>query len=161
MDNQNLSTYVPVYNFIPEEWQESREALTQLLRMISNGVNIRDVGFYYNEETLTGQRFVPTGNQQDYRSVFRKVIPIGALPNAVPKSVPHGITVRSTTRFTRIYGTANNPSTSFIPLPFVSTTAAANCVQVTVDSTNVVITTGVNYSAYTDCFVVLEYVSEG
>lgn len=160
MDNQNLSTFTPVYNYIPEKWEESRAALTQLLRQISNGVNIRDVGFYYTEETLTGQRFVPTDNQQNYRSVFRKVIRIGALPGASPKSVAHGITVSANTRFTSIYGTANNPSTSFIPLPYVSAASSAACIQVDVTATHVVITTGTNYSAYTDAFVVLEYVNE-
>lgn len=160
MDNNNLSTYVPVYDYIPEEWEQAREALIQYLRLISNGINYRDVGTYYNQEVLAGQRFVPTSNQADYRSVFRKVIKFGALGIAT-KSVAHGITINSNTRFTRIYGTANQPSTKFVPLPFVSSTAVAQNIEMFVDNTYVTISSGTNYSAiYTDCFVILEYVQE-
>ena len=160
MDNQNLSTYVPVYDYLPEEWDKAKEALVRYLKQISEGVNYRDVGTYYNQEVLAGQRFVPTSNQGDARSVFRKVILIGALPNTTTKQVAHGITVIATTRFTRIYGTANNPSTQFLPIPYVSTTAVANGIEVWVDATYVNIKTGVNYAAYTDSFIVLEWVSE-
>lgn len=154
------SPFIPVYDFIPEKWEEARQSLTQILRLISNGINVREIGSFYNQEQLTGQRFIPTGDQGNFRSVFRKVIPIGAITT---KTVPHGIAIASNAafRFTHIYGTGNDPTgKKYIPLPYSSASSVANNIQIDVDATNVIITTGGAYTAYSDSFVVLEYVQE-
>ena len=165
MDASTQNTYVPVYNSIPEEWEEAREMLIETLRTMANGVNFRDVGTYYEQEVLAGQRFVPTSTQTQPRSVFRKVIDVGALDDfsAAPPStqtVAHGITINANTRFTRIYGTANDPSTTFIPLPYSDADLIDNNIELWVDATNINIRSSVDYSGFTSTFVVLEYVQQ-
>jgi hypothetical protein len=82
----------------------------------------------------------------------------GALPNTATKSVAHGITITTATTFTRIYATASDTSGStYIPIPFSSPTLVSN-IQITVDATNVNITTGSNRSNFNICYVVLEYI---
>jgi hypothetical protein len=45
----------------------------------------------------------------------------------------------------------------YIPLPYASPTLVNN-IQLSVDATNVTITTGIDYSAYTVTYVILEYI---
>jgi len=132
--------------------------LYQNINNISIILNMKDTGFYTNEAFLTGQQYFPNpiGQTQDYRQVLRATIDFGALPNAAAKAVAHNIVVTNDFLFTRIYGCATNPSTSYIPLPFASTTLNEN-IKLEVDGTNVTITTGINRTAYTSCYVVLEY----
>jgi len=139
-----------------------RELLVQLYQNLNNmalALNLKDSGYYVGQEFVNGQIFSPASGSSsvdDYRQVFRKVIECGALPNAATKAVAHNITITSGFNFTRIYGTATNPSTSFIPLPYSSSTLNEN-IKLEVDATNVNITTAINYSAYTTTWVVLEY----
>lgn len=163
--SENLSTYVPVYDFLPDTWEEGRQALLDYLREIANGINVRDVGGYYKTETLTGQNFVPSISNDQQRAVFRKVIDIGGLIDfsvgaPATKSVAHGVSINANTHFTKIYGTATNPSTAFIPLPFVSSVSVGECIELSLDATNVNLISSFDYSGFTKAFVVLEYTQE-
>jgi hypothetical protein len=92
------------------------------------------------------------------RQVFRTVVNFGALPNAASTSVAHNIVVTSGYSLTRLYGAAtNNTQTSFIPLPFSSSTLNEN-IKLEMTNTNIVITTAIDYSAYTKTYVVVEYI---
>jgi len=147
--------------------KEFKELLVRLgiyVNNMANILNIKDTGRYDIAEFVNGQIFFsdPTLNSgttqvpQD-RQVFRKVINFGALPNAGTKSTAHGITCTSKTSFTRIYGCATDPVNKlYIPLPYASTTLNQN-ISLSVDGTNVNVTTGINYSAYTITYLVLEY----
>ena len=159
MDSQNIATYIPVYDYIPEEWEASRTAIIEYLRAITEGVNIRTVGSYETIEQLTGQDFIPTDKESKQRSVFRKVIDMEGL-ETLPKSIPHGISISANTHFIKIYGTATNPSTSFIPLPYVDITTPEEGIQVDVDMTNVNLNSSKSYSGYTTAYVILEYIQE-
>ena len=89
-----------------------------------------------------------------YRQAFRLVVDFGALPNNGTFSVPHGLTITNTWSFTRIYATASDQTGfNFLPIP------SAN-VNLTVNATNVNITTVGNYSNYNECIVVLEYLKD-
>jgi hypothetical protein len=80
----------------------------------------------------------------------------GALPNTSTKSVPHGITVTNTLSWTKIYGSATDQiGLTGIPIPYVD--LAGNDIQIDVDQTNINISTSSDYSNYTICYVVLEY----
>lgn len=93
---QQLEAYVPVYDYIPEEWESARGALTEFLKRISNAVNIREIGWFLEEELLSGQQFIPgvtsSPINQQFRSVFRKVINTGPLVPGVNPGVAHGVT---------------------------------------------------------------------
>ena len=141
--------------------------LYQSINDISTVLNLKDTGYYTIQEFVNGQIFFPnpalsstTSTAPEYRQVFRKVINFGALPNTAAKSVAHGLTVTSGYSATRIYGAAtNNTQTSFIPLPFASPTLNEN-IKVEMTNTNVIVTTGIDRTAYTTCYLVIEYIKQ-
>jgi len=94
--SQDLETYVPVYDVIPDKWEDAKATLTEHLKKISNAVNVRTVGFLLDQELLSGQAFIPgtgiSGGSDQYRSVLRKVIDTGALIIGANPGVNHGIT---------------------------------------------------------------------
>lgn len=146
------------------EFKDLLVRLYQNINTISIVLNAKDSAIYDEEEFVNGQSFPPLpttpGNTpQPSRQVFRKIVEFGALPNTATKSVAHGITITSGFNFTRIYATASDKSgagTSYIPIPYASNTLANN-IELNVDATNVNITTGIDRTAYTDTWVILEY----
>lgn len=147
------------------EFKELLVRLYQNVNLMSLVLNTKDSGYYNTQEFVSGQLFFPDvatndgdSNANDFRQGIRSVINFGALPNAAGKSVAHGITVSASTQFTRIYATATDPvGFNYIPIPYASPTAANN-IELSVDATNVTITTGIDRTAFTKCIVVLEYV---
>lgn len=98
-------------------------------------------------EVDTGQKWL------DGKTIYRKVIDIGALPNATTKNVAHSIVTLDSV--VRVSGVAVNATPARIPLPYVTQTLNQG-ISVGVDNTNVTLVTGIDYSAYTGK-VVLEY----
>lgn len=139
--------------------------LHQVLNLMANVINQKDTGFYNTLEVINSQNYFSnpaynssTSQLPDLRSVYRKVINFGALPNATTKSVAHGITCTTVTTFTRIYGVASKTSTqNYLPLPYASATNVAHNIEVNVDGTNVNVITGTNYSSYATTYIILEY----
>jgi hypothetical protein len=155
------------------EFKELLVRLYQNLANIANVLNIKDSGYYNVLEFVNGQLFFPnpnfdsqTSQTATYRQVIRKVINFGPLPNTGTKSVAHGITciafsagppIVPGTTFTRIYATAtDNTGLNYIPIPYASPILANN-IELSVDSTNVTITTGSNRSNFNICLVILEF----
>lgn len=158
----NPNNLLPTTYIIPENVSEKDLVIGQYLNNIATATNTKDSGIYDAVETITGQSFLPTfstqtGANATYRTVFRLVIDFGALPNATTKSVAHGLTLGSTWSVTKLYGAATDPSTSFIPLPYASTTLANN-IELNMDATNVNVTTGIDRTGYTRCFIIVEYI---
>jgi len=158
---QELSTANPG----SDQFKELIVRLALIVNRINLAVNTKETGIYDNaREFITSEQYFPqpafnsgTPQTPEYRLVYRTVINFGVLPNAATISVPHNITCTAATTFTRIYGAATNPGASYIPLPFVSATDVAHNIEVNVDTTNVNVITGANYSAYTISYIVLEY----
>ena len=126
-------------------------------------MNLKDSGYYDTLEFVNSQLFFPnpalssqTAQTPVYRQVYRKVINFGALPNAGAKSVNHNIPVTIGYSFTRIYATATNPSTQFIPIPYASASGTDN-IELSVSPTQVTITTASDRTAFTITYVVVEY----
>lgn len=147
-----------------DEFKELLVRLRQSMNDMAMVLNIKDSGYYVEQEFVNGQIFFPdpaldstTSQAPIFRQVFRKVINFGALPNTGATSVAHGLTITSGFSFTRIYGAASDPSTSFIPIPYAHPTAANN-IAIDVDTTNVTITTGSDRTGYTTTYVVLEFI---
>jgi len=155
----SINSYVREDFQMPETYDEAKLYLREYLRDIVQAVNARDIAQYAESEVVNGQLFLTSGDNNSYRQVYRKVIDFGALPNTTTKSVAHGITVTATTEFTRIYATASDPSTRFVPIPYVNVTTPADGIEIDVDGTNVNIeTTTANWTGFTTCYVVVEYV---
>lgn len=163
----NFGAFVPTTEILNDlDDKELRLRLYQILNRLALSTNDKDIGIYPVTEFVNGQKYFSSqdrSSSQYQRQVFRKVIDFGALPNAGTKSVAHGITTQATYVFTRIYATATDPGatdvTGSIPLPYSSPTLNQN-IALNIDNTNVNIVTAIDYSAYTECYVVLEYVKE-
>lgn len=172
----NSGIFVPTTNIYEiEQLQQQgldkeliRNILVHLYQDMSNialALNLKDSGYYTLDEFLTGQVLFPNPNTNnvifDGRPIFRKGVYFGSLPDTSTTSIAHNIDFGYTTSFVKIYGTATSPSTlTSIPLPYISTTSIADNIQLSVNSTNVTITTGADQSAYTETYVILEYVKE-
>jgi len=169
----NTGSFVPttnsfdiseIYNIdvTSKEFKELLIRLYQYLNNMSISMNTRDAGFYTEEEFVNGQVFPPTatipGNSpSSTRQAFRKLVQFGALPNTATKNVAHGITVNNNLTFTRIYGAATDKvAHTYIPLPYASPTLNEN-VSLSADGTNIIITTGIDRTAYTDTWVIVEF----
>lgn len=160
----NFNNLLPENYILPEDKEEFLIKLREYLNSITQVLNTKDSGLYDNVLTITGQQFFPlfttaSSSSINYRSVLRKVIDCGSLPNSTTKSVAHGLNFTANDTVTRIYGAATNPNTSWIPLPY-SSSILANNIELNVDSSNVNIITGSNRTAYTRTFVVIEYITE-
>lgn len=87
------------------------------------------------------------------KRICRKVVNIGALPNASSKTVAHGI--KKLGDFVRIRGVCKNGS-NYLPMPYADTAATGTQIELYADATNVVIVTGTDRSGDTGV-VVLEF----
>jgi len=167
-DSQVFESYVPVYDVAPEKWEDARPFIVEQLRKLATAVNIREIGWLLDEELLSGKAFIPGSNNvldggtsQTFRQVLRKVVDFGALPNAGLKSVPHGIIFDANFTLLFLGGYATDP-VNFValPLPFANPTAQNLSIALTMDATNINVVTGVDRTAFTSCFVIIEYTQE-
>ncbi len=154
-------------NINSPEFKELLVRLYQNLNLMNLNINIADKGIYDIQEFLNGQQWFPdpttnssTANSPQYRTPLRKVINMGALTNTGTTSQLHGITVTNTLRWTRMYGVATapgtvNPALNGISIPYVST--LGSIVELNVTSTRVNVITNDDKTAFTECYVVLEY----
>src|SRR5512140_356468 len=94
-DSQILESYVPTYDVAPATWEEGRAFLVEQLKRMANAINIREIGWYLDEELLSGKAFIPginTGNtSQQFRTSLRKVVDVGTLVAGVNPPIPHGV----------------------------------------------------------------------
>jgi hypothetical protein len=147
------------------EFKELLVRLHEFVNLIAINTNFKDTGYYALDEFVNSQLYfpnpaAPTNMSQIYRQVYRKTFNVGPLPNAGTKTIPHGIVCNVGTTFTRIYGAASDTTSErYIPLPFAAP-VALDSIQVDVDSTNIHITTGVDYTAFNVVYIVLEYLKQ-
>jgi len=157
----SITSYVPPDINLPEDPKKMRDELNDTLTRIIDALNDKDIAHYNTVEVVNGQKFFIDGYTQKFRNVYRKVINFGALPNTASKTIAHGITTNANTTFTRIYGTATDPSaatiTKAIPIPYIDPSALANGIELYIDATNVVITTAADYSDYSTAYIILEW----
>lgn len=139
-----------------------QQVLIQVIKSIGNlnkTVNGKDTGIYSFTEFINSQGYYISSNSSQPISVFRKLINFGALPDTGNKPVAHNIPINANQdfTFTRIYGVATDPvNFVYLPLPYASPTPANN-IELQVTDTNISITTGSNRTAFTRCYVVVEY----
>ena len=93
------------------------------------------------------------GTWIDGKPLYRKVVNLGALPNATTKAIAHGI---SNIGFIKLYGDAYSSTGNFFSLPFIPITEFNQAVNFYVSTGEVVITSYLDRSNYTG-IAVLEY----
>jgi hypothetical protein len=103
------------------------------------------------DEINTHQRWI------DGKEIYRKVIPLGPLPNASSKAVKHG--VASIENLITMYGAASNEiHTTFLTLPTVALSGVGQNISIYATNEKVTVNTGtVDRRIYTNAWVVLEY----
>lgn len=103
-------------------------------------------------EWYTGEEAI--GTWIDNRTLYRKIIDTGSLPNNTNKSVAHGIS--NLRRVVNLHGYAfRSSSSTTIGLPFAG--AAEAIVQLHVSGPNITITTWTDRTNYTESYVIVEY----
>ena len=170
--NENLVRFASIYDWTPEKWDEARPVLIEAIRQAANSANDAVRGSYNTVETLSGKKWTPRNRASAdtpiiQREVFRKIVDLDGLNDFTstnPQPVPHGITTNANTFVTALYGAASDPGasslTAALPLPYVDISALAACIELRMDATNIILESGTDYSAYTNAWVVIEYVQE-
>ncbi len=99
LDSQNFESFVPVYDVAPQTWEEGMPFIVEQLKKLANAVNAREIGFYLDQELLSGKSFIPGvniandgGSSQQFRSILRIVVNVGPLVNGVNPPKLHGVT---------------------------------------------------------------------
>jgi len=157
IDSQNLESYVPVYDVAPEEWESARPFIVEQLKVHANALNVREIGFFLDEELLSGKSFIPGvniasegGSSQQFRTILRKVIVFPGLTIGANTQL-HGITVDANFSLIQMWGSATNASAlTGEPIPNGTDT-------ISYTSTSIIITVAANY---TRAFAFMEYIQE-
>jgi hypothetical protein len=153
-DSQQFESYVPVYDDVPEKWEEARQFLVEQFKKISNAINIREIGWYLDEELLSGKAFIPGvtiagSNPGQFRQILRIVVVIGPITAGVI-TIPHEITNDANFTLIDLWATATNSTT-------LTSTIFGNSDTIRIVGPNVVITSD---GTYDRCFSVIEYCQE-
>lgn len=156
LDSQVLESYVPVYDVVPDKWEEARPFLVEQLKKITNAVNIREIGWFLDEEVLSGKAFIPgsaspneAGTSSIFRQVLRKVIDVGSITAGVIM-IPHGITNDENYEQIALWACATNSTT-------LTSTVFGNSNTIRIIGPNIIITSD---GTYNRCKAYLEYIQE-
>ena len=154
-DKPALQDQLPISIEIPEDSKEFRDRFNDIYQKIATSLNAKEGGLYVPEEKTTGQRYFDASNPQKNKNVYRMVVDFGALPNASAKSVFHNIVGWGDTfRLTRAYGAATDRGN------FATISIPNDGICLETNSTNVIVTTTTNLSAYTDTTITIEYTKD-
>lgn len=155
-----FESYLPVYPYIPDKWEDAREILIEHMKLISNVVNSREIGYFLDEELLAGKFMYPgTTNNQELRSVFRLVIDTGGLVAGLNPPFPHGLTVDIKFTLIELWAAASN-STTFVGTEINGTgniAAARTGLDINYDATNIYI---LSNGTYDRANIFIEYMTE-
>ena len=155
--DQQLEAFLPLYDTVPETWDEGRQFLIEQLKKISTAVNAREIGAYLDTETLSGGQFIPSVPESvqegvnpntNFRDMYRKVIDMGAIVIGA-NAVPHGLTFDANFTLMSLYVSGTN-SVGF-------TAATYMAPEVNMDVLDVTFTSPV---AYDRAFAFIEYIYE-
>ncbi len=152
-----FDSFLPVYDAVPEDWEDAKPFLVEQLKRISNVVNTHEIGFFLDEELLSGKQFIPGVAQSpanstplQFRSVLRKVIVFGPLVMGL-NTHAHGITVDANFTLIQLFASATNTgSLTAEPIPNGADTLS-------MDATNIYITVA---ATWTYALAVCEYIQE-
>ena len=152
--SQEFESYVPVYDTVPNQWEEAQPFLVETLKKISNAVNIRTIGWYLDEELLSGNSFIPgvtaPGNNPGvFRSILRKVIDVSPLVAGINPGVNHGIVFDSNFTLIDLWVSGTNSVT------LTARRITGN--DVIMNATQIVITSP---QAFDRAFAFVEYIQE-
>lgn len=153
LSSQEFESYVPVYDAVPENWEDARPFLVEHLKKISNAVNIREIGWFLDEELLSGKAFIPGitapgNNPSQYRQVLRKVIDVSPLVLGA-NAFTHGILFDDSFTLIDLWVCGTN-STAFTAIRITGNDVVMNATQLLINSPQ----------AFDRAFAFIEYIQE-
>lgn len=159
----NIYTLISRLQEAPPGSEEFKDLIVQLFNSYNttaNVVNSKETGIYdnvnNNAPVLCNKTWFTTQSGVRFRDSLRVVVDFGTLPNAGTTSVAHNIPFNANYILTRLEGYATDPTgLNYIPIPYAG---AANSIELNLDATNVNIITTTNRTAFTTCYVVIEYI---
>lgn len=105
---------------------------------------------YSTSEQLTGDFWI------NGKPIYKKTVSFGTLPNNTTKSVAHGIS--SIGNVISMGGTSWGSGSTTLPIPNAPGSGSISfSISMNVDSTNIVINTGADRTAYTNTYITVEY----
>ncbi len=155
LSSQEFESYVPVYDAIPDQWENARPFVVEQLKKISNAINVREIGFLLDEELLSGKQFIPAAvpagdaSPQQFRSVLRKVVDVSPLVAGLNAGVVHGITFDNRFTLIDLWVAGTNSGTL--------TARVINGNDVIMNAATIVITSP---QAFDRAFAFIEYIQE-
>lgn len=154
---------LPISVELPPNYNEFSPMMTLLYKRMVNAINSKEGSIFSLQELGNFQQYFTLTNPQSFRNVYRKVFDMvssngGPIAPGATVTVAHNIT--GINACTHIYGSATNSAAPvhYLPLPYVSTIALNQQVEIYLTPTNVVVINGAGQSALTQCYVVAEYV---
>lgn len=155
-DSQQLESYVPVYDVVPEKWEEARPFLVEQLKNLANAINVREIGFFLDQELLSGKFFIPGsndvlagGSSQQFRTILRIVVDFGPIVVGL-NTIAHGIVNDADYEQIALWACATNSTT-------LTSTVFGNSSTIRVIGPNIQIMSDGNYDR---CKAYLEYIQE-
>lgn len=148
-DKSNLTQRLEQITIATEDNAESVDVLASDLGTFEGALSDLETmtTVYFTGEERIGRWF-------DNRTLYRKIINCGALPNTTTKKVAHGIT--NLRRVVHLNGYAYRPSSNTtMCIPYVGDVASS--VRLALTGANIELTTGIDRSIFTETFVTLEY----
>lgn len=156
IDSQNLESYVPVYDVAPETWEEAMPFIVEQLKKLANAINVREIGYFLDQELLSGKSFIPGSNQildggssQQFRTILRIVVDVGPI-TAGTITVPHNIVNDANYEQIELWACATNSTT-------LTSTVFGNSDTIRVIGPNIQI---ISDGTYNRCKAYLEYIQE-
>lgn len=104
---------------------------------------------YSLTEQNTGTKWI------DGKTIYKKTINFGALPDSSAKSIAHGIS--NLGWIVDFGGTAKATTGLVVTLPFCATSNIAGQMTLTLDDTDITIITGNDRTAFTESYITLYY----
>lgn len=146
-----------------EQFKQLIIKLYQTVNNIALLLNKKHTGMYTLTEFVNGKTYFAnpalSATQTPLpRQEFSITVITGQLPNTATKIIPHGISNwNSACTLVNIWGAATDTTgLTGIGLPYASPTLANN-IELSMDATNIYITTGSNRTNYNISYVTLEY----
>lgn len=157
VSSQQFDSYVPVYDVVPDKWEDARPFFVEQLKKMSNAINIREIGWFLDEELLSGKTYFPavqaspSVSPPQFRQILRKVIDFGPIVIGLNQK-PHGITFGTSFTLIQMFASATQSATIAFPIPSGSVGSTLN-----MDTMNVNLSSSVVADR---ALVVIEYIQE-
>lgn len=154
--SNSLEEALPENVDFAEDWNQFLEQWTNLYRKVSAKINGKERAFYPLElEIQNNQQFFRTDDTQKYRNVFRKVFDFRSIAPGATANITHNISPINS--FTKIYGTCITRVIDYRPIPYVSTAAVNQGIELKVTATTINVINGAAAPQITSGVIILEY----